>query len=415
MFSNLLKSTALVAGLTASANALTHYKSGQGNLVKRDTELGNTGITYNIVEEGLSTSASFTVDYDDMIVINGYVVSSDFSISADDTGFSVSATYDNATQFCEEADMWMMVYTYDDSVPALIAPDCGNIFTLIDPETGDIIDWSQGGCISIGSFAAANPVCASLSATASAVSTSAPEPTTYSAVVVTETVSGVVTSFTTYCPLSDGTPVLSAMSTSVATVSDGVTTTVEVPCSRCIAAAQAGTSGSLMVETTYVSGTVTVTSMVPCETPAPTTYSEIVLTKTVAGTATVFTTYCPLSNGTPVYSAMSSTHTTVSNGVTTTVVVPCSECSAAAGSTGGLFVPTTLLSGTATVTSLVPHTPETTTTPLGTALTTPLTTLTTSNGPNPTTEATPSVMEGAASFKTVSSGLIAAVVAILFL
>jgi len=265
------------------------------------------------------------VDYSSTLDLYYYFRNGDAIAAITNDGINIEGSFSSNSELCSVLDGAQIVYSADGGDDVLLTSNCLSVYHLVD-SSNDEITWTscqefpfyQSYCPS-GSSSASSTISGTSSSAATTTLSStatAANPNTLSGsetlylTTVTSTINNIETSYTTYCPLSEITashseslvsggttnlaavPVVTSTYTTTQSGSESTYTSL-IPVSGS-ATAGAGPQKTFVDNTDFYessSAAADATSISDSE-----TYVLTTVTSTIDNIATIYTTYCPLSD-----------------------------------------------------------------------------------------------------------------------
>lgn len=265
------------------------------------------------------------IDYSSTLDLYYYFRNGDAIAAITNDGINIEGSFSSNSELCSALDGAQIVYSADGGDDVLLTSNCLSVYHLVD-SSNDEITWTscqefpfyQSYCPS-GSSSASSTISGTSSSAATTTLSStatAANPNTLSGsetlylTTVTSTINNIETSYTTYCPLSEITashseslvsgattnvaavPVVTSTYTTTQSGSESTYTSL-IPVSGS-ATAGAGPQKTFVDNTDFYessSAAADATSISDSE-----TYVLTTVTSTIDNIATIYTTYCPLSD-----------------------------------------------------------------------------------------------------------------------
>lgn len=267
------------------------------------------------------------IDFKSSLDLYYYFKSGNAIAAITDEGIDIEGSFSSNDELCQALDGAQLVYSSDKGEDVLLTSNCFSVYHLVDNSSSEIT-WSScqefpffanycpGG--SASGSASATLSSTTLSSTATAAQNSVSGSETLYLTTVTSTINNIETIYTTYCPLSEitasrsqpasisgGTTNINAVngaqsvqtSTYVVTENGSESTfTTLIP----ISGSAAGIAGAAGPQKTFVDNTdfyETLESHASAATSVSgsDTYVLSTVTSTIGNIATIYTTYCPIS------------------------------------------------------------------------------------------------------------------------
>lgn len=256
------------------------------------------------------------IDFQSSLDVYYYFRNGDATASVTDEGIDIEGSFSSNDELCKALDGAELVYSSDKGEDVLLTSNCYSVYHLVDNSSAEI-SWS-----SCQEFPFYNAHCAGGSASGSLTSTQSSTATaaensmsgteTLYLTTVTTSINNIETIYTTYCPISEiiasrsqgpvvgGTTNINAVPVETATyvvTDNGQESTYYslIPLIGSAGSKATGGAQKTYVDNTDYYKTVGHSSAAATKVSGSETYVLTTVTSTIGNIATIYTTYCPLS------------------------------------------------------------------------------------------------------------------------